>query len=305
MRFSIRTLAATCLAVGLLAGTSQAQTLFAGNGVGLTGSAHDFVKGAGSTGTGGTQWNATGQMCLPCHIPHLSSSANTTSSKGVYTAGATYVAGLGAVDSKGNLLGAALWNHTLDPAADGTFKLFSSWASNLTVSGSGTGATSAISTTSGVTSATYTNTLSGNVDQNTKLCLSCHDGNIALASFGVPHGATAALNGTITMNTFASFAVKGAGGDLTATHPIGDAATWSFPTNTAKFVDPATHAATGIVPLRPMANGNLAVGCSSCHDPHNTAGNDHFLWVNNTIPGTTDDGRQVNGSLLCQNCHVK
>jgi hypothetical protein len=263
------------LTVGVFAATSQAQT------AGLSGSAHDF------TSASSVAWNASGEMCLPCHIPHPKTSGTLH-----------YTAGVGVTDTNSKLLGAGLWNHQLSGLDSTPYSLYTSWVSTTVVA-------------SGVSSlplggkAAAATTITGNVDQNTKLCLGCHDGTVALASFNLPHGATAGANGTITMTTAASFAVKGANNDLTATHPIGDAARWSYPTDTTKFVDPSTHATSGIVPLRPMADGGMAVGCSSCHDPHNTAGNDHFLWVNNRVAGTTDDGRHVSGSLLCENCHVK
>jgi len=272
MRLSIHRLAATCLSLGLLAGTSQAA-----NAPGLTGSGHDFVKNGGT-------WNKSGEMCLPCHIPHLSTGTSSFT---------TYKAGVGNVDSNQNLLGAPLWNHQLSALDSGTYTLFTSWVTTSSIANGVTNSSSAAATP-----------IKGNVDQNTKLCLGCHDGTVALSSFNVPYGETKG-DGTTTMNTFASFAVKGAGNDLTATHPIGDAATWVYPTDTTKFVDPSYRDAAGIMPLRPMATGALAVGCSSCHDPHNTAGNNDFLWVANNVPGTTVDGRSVSGSVLCENCHKK
>jgi len=272
MKLSIPKLAAACLTVGLLAGTSGAA-----NAPGLTGSGHDFVKNGGT-------WNKSGEMCLPCHIPHLSTST------GAFT---TYKAGFGNVDSNQNLLGAPLWNHALSALDAGTYTLFTSWVTTSSIANGVTSSSTAAATP-----------IKGNVDQNTKLCLGCHDGTVALSSFNVPYGETKG-DGTTTMTTFASFAVKGAGNDLTATHPIGDAATWVYPTDTTKFVDPSYRDAAGIMPLRPMATGALAVGCSSCHDPHNTAGNNDFLWVANNVPGTTVDGRSVSGSVLCENCHKK
>ena len=308
MRFLKHTVAAACLTVGMFASASHAQT--AGT-PGLTGSSHDFVTNSGYAAASGStpassanQWNASGQMCLPCHIPHVKSVTVTTgtgSTKTSYTS-VNYVPGVGLQDTKNALLGAGLWNHALSALDANPYTLFTSWTSNAVVSGG----VSSLPTVNGVTvTAASALTTSGAVDQNTKLCLGCHDGTVALASFALPHGFTAAPNGTVTMTTIASYAVKGAANDLTAVHPIGAAARWSFPTNTAKWVDPSAHATTGYTPLRPMADGSYAVGCSSCHDPHNTAGNDHMTWVPNNVPGTTDDNRSVSGSLLCENCHVK
>jgi hypothetical protein len=263
-------MAAAILMVGLLAGVSRAQTTG-----GLTGSGHDFVKNGGT-------WNKTGEMCLPCHIPHLKNSTFTT-----------YKGLNGIVDSQGNLVGAPLWNHQLSALDANTYTIFVAWTTTSNVVAGVTQSASATPTNQGTT-----------VDQNTKLCLGCHDGTVALSNFNVPHGETAG-DGTTTMTTFASFAVKGAGNDLTATHPIGSAALWTYPTDTTKWVDPSLRDAKGIMPLRPMATGQMAVGCSSCHDPHGTAGNNDFLWIPNNVAGTTVDGRSVSGSVLCENCHVK
>jgi hypothetical protein len=132
----------------------------------------------------------------------------------------------------------------------------------------------------------------GEVDQNSKLCLSCHDGTVALDSFG-------GLNGTQQIGIAGNL-----GTDLSDDHPIGETAIWPNP-NPSYMVDPTLRTAKNIMPLRPMADGRLAVGCTSCHEPHNRAGTLHMLWVNNAGSGTTVDGRTVSGSLLCQNCHKK
>jgi len=168
-----------------------------------------------------------------------------------------------AKDANGAEVAAPLWNHTLSTA---TYTLY--------VDASGNGVT-------------------GDVDQNSKLCLSCHDGTVALDSFGGKSGTQFITNNKAILGT-----------DLSNDHPIGDNAIWPTP-NPSFMVDPALRNAAGIMPLRPMADGKLAVGCTSCHEPHNRKGTTHMLWVNNGISGTTVDGRPVNGSLLCLNCHKK
>lgn len=265
MRLISFTLAATCLTAGLLAGVSSAQTV--------------YPLGAGAPGISGTShdfgtatWNQSQQICLPCHIPHSATLK----------------------DSNGQLLGGPLWNHTLSATA--TYTLFQSYVTTSTI-------------TNGVTqSATAAPTLTtGNVDQNTKLCLSCHDGTVALDSFiSLPHGLAGTMKAGTGTTFIASWAdkTKGTGNDLSTNHPIGQAAVWTYPTP-SYMVDPSLRDAKGIMPLRPMANGQLAVGCTSCHEPHNRNGNADFLWVNNSGPGTTVDGRSVSGSTLCMNCHIK
>jgi hypothetical protein len=166
-------------------------------------------------------------------------------------------------DAGGAVLAGPLWNHTLSSA---TYILY--------LDSTGTGVT-------------------GDVDENSKLCLSCHDGTVALDSFGGKTGTQFITNNRKILGT-----------DLSNDHPIGENAIWPTP-NPSYMVDPSLRSAAGIMPLRPMADGKLAVGCTSCHEPHNRKGTDHMLWVNNAIAGTTVDGRSVNGSLLCLNCHKK
>lgn len=164
-------------------------------------------------------------------------------------------------DANGNLLEGPLWNHTLSSA---TYTLY--------LDSSGAGVT-------------------GDVDQNSKLCLSCHDGTVALDSFG---GATG--------NQYITNVKRVFGTDLSKNHPIGAAAIYPTPTP-SDMVDPALRNTAGIMPLRAMADGKLAVGCTSCHEPHNRKSQNYMLWVKNSAPATTVDGRAVTGSALCMNCH--
>ncbi|HVT88467.1 MAG TPA: hypothetical protein VHD56_06410 [Tepidisphaeraceae bacterium] len=168
-------------------------------------------------------------------------------------------------DGNGVEVGGPLWNHTLSTA---TYTLY------LDANGQG---------------------VTGQVDTNSKLCLSCHDGTVALDSFG---GATGNTNIAGKANL---------GNDLSNDHPIGEAAIWPTP-NPSYMVDPTLRAnASGgaIMPLRALADGRQTVGCTSCHEPHNRKSTTHMLWVNNGVAGTTVDGRAVSGSLLCLNCHKK
>ena len=152
--------------------------------------------------------------------------------------------------------------------------------------------------------------VTGQVDQTTKLCLSCHDGTVALDSFG--GAASGGSSETITAVASWADVTKGTGNNLSTNHPYGDAARW--PTNNitglgapgvVDLVDPSFRKTAGIMPLGTMYDGTGAVGCVSCHDPHNGSGNTDFLWVQNNVAGTTVDNRSVSGSLLCQNCHIK
>jgi len=253
-------------------GTGTTYTPGAGNntgaplqatGSGIRGSAHDF---------GATTW-AGGEICKPCHAPH-----NTTPT-------AAIIAGVGG-GSPTKILSGPLWNHAL--STNGVYTMYISYSQSYTLP-TGYSVTGTLSTS-------YEQATSGqNVDTNSILCLSCHDGTVALDSFG---GVT---NGKTFMN---GGAVGGAnlGTDLTNDHPIGAGAIW---TNPSYMVAQSLRDAQGIMPMRLMPDGTQAVGCTTCHEPHNRTGNAHLLWVPNNQAGTTVDGRAVSGSLLCMNCHKK
>jgi predicted CXXCH cytochrome family protein len=153
-----------------------------------------------------------------------------------------------------NVVGAPLWNHRTTAVS---YTLYSS----ATFQGS--------STQPGPTS---------------KLCLSCHDGTVAIDSF--------ANGGAVQAGThfMTSTNLTGAGGSLTSDHPI------SFNYNAA-LVAADGHLATPIstnyvdaARLIPLFNSKME--CASCHASHdNTYG--RFLRTSNA------------GSALCLKCHLK
>jgi hypothetical protein len=164
-------------------------------------------------------------------------------------------------DSNGQLVGGPLWNHTLSNVQ--VYDLYLDWQTGTIESGA--------------------------VDSNSRLCLSCHDGTVAVDSFGGGAGTQQLTGGLL-------------GTDLSNDHPIGEAAVWPSP-NPSYMVDPALR--VGMMPLRKLADGRMAVGCTSCHEPHNRRNTTDMLWVKNDGPATTVDGRTVSGSALCMNCHKK
>ncbi|MEW7987501.1 MAG: cytochrome c3 family protein [Candidatus Thiodiazotropha sp.] len=133
----------------------------------------------------------------------------------------------------------------------------------------------------------------GQPDASSKLCLSCHDGTVAVDSFG----------GVIGGNFLNGDEAVGAGGDLSDDHPI------SITYNTAlSSTDPGLHdpaatqvtlgqggnrTKTGSIESVMLIGGQ--VQCSSCHDVHNT------FTVPNTPLLTVSDA----GSQLCLTCHNK
>jgi len=103
-------------------------------------------------------------------------------------------------------------------------------------------------------------------------CMSCHDGTVALDSFGGAVGGTTITGG-------ANF-----GTDLSNDHPV------AFTYALSSAADPEILAVIGN-PAVQLFGGNLE--CASCHDPHNTPGITNMLVMSNA------------GSAMCLACHDK
>jgi predicted CXXCH cytochrome family protein len=127
---------------------------------------------------------------------------------------------------------------------------------------------------------------------NSKLCLSCHDGTVAIDSFG---GAT----GTTTI----SAANNLGGAALNDDHPIGFLYNTALATLNGSLFDPSTKnvtigsapTKTGTIAATMLFNGKME--CSSCHDVHNT-----FTVGAN---GTGMVKMSSAGSQICLACHNK
>mgnify|MGYP001823917022 FL=1 len=140
----------------------------------------------------------------------------------------------------------------------------------------------ALTTTTGFTpydSNTF-NATAGNPSGTSLLCLSCHDGTVALDSFGGTTGTTF-LTGADNL-----------GKDLSNDHPISFAYDTALATADGELFDPATAttALGGTIAADLLFGGSME--CASCHDVHGT-GNTALLLIPNT------------GSDLCLTCHNK
>jgi hypothetical protein len=143
-----------------------------------------------------------------------------------------------------------------------------------------------------------------------KACLSCHDGTVAINTYG---GTT---RGTATFLTnSASF-----GTDLTHSHPISmvyDPAKvgsgvgqdkWLFDPDATPVLVPDSQPT--FVPGNDMTingfllGGNHRLECTSCHDVHNQEGTPFDITTNPKL--VKINGTQAGvGSLLCRSCHNK
>ena len=157
---------------------------------------------------------------------------------------------------------APLWNHASSTI---TYTLYSSPTMNATITQPGGGS---------------------------KLCLSCHDGTVAVNSFG-------GVTGTTMIST-----VNNLGSNLKASHPIGFTYDTALATANGSLFDPATKTVTigsGTQTKTGAINAVLLYGgkmeCDSCHDVHNTF----------TV-GTAGTGLvkvDPAGSKVCLACHNK
>lgn len=145
------------------------------------------------------------------------------------------------------------------------------------------------------------------LDNYSRLCMSCHDGTVALDSFagGTP-GTGPALGAASVVNL---------GTDLSNDHPVGKEAVYNGTSGSFQSTvvdsrgrtavginDPATGKATlALRPVSVTSGGttvtNQVVSCGTCHNPHgagNTSGTyPKLLRMSNTQ------------SQLCLTCHIK
>lgn len=122
-----------------------------------------------------------------------------------------------------------------------------------------------------------------------KLCLSCHDGTVAINSFGGTTGTTFIGAG------------ERIGPDLRGEHPIGftyDAAlaaadgSLKNPATTIVTIGAGTTTKSGALSALMLFGGKME--CASCHDVHNTFTNGGSLLK---VPAA--------GSAICTTCHAK
>lgn len=155
-----------------------------------------------------------------------------------------------------------LWGHTLTGASYNLYNTNASYSS-----GNG---------------AYYNSSPESFTGSNTRACLSCHDGTVAVERNGV--FLTSALNpgGWILWNNGAATAAGNASG-LLGSHPIGVNYT------TLQAAKPTEFAAAPPAAIK-LEGGNM-VQCTSCHNAHNV--NPKMLVMANT------------NSALCLGCHTK
>ncbi len=125
-----------------------------------------------------------------------------------------------------------------------------------------------------------TSTLDGAIgapDGVSKLCLSCHDGTVAIDNFGATTNGSNFVTGSENLGT-----------DLGDDHPI----SVTYDAAADGELHPTTTSVSGIGTIDDMLYSSK-VECASCHDVHNSTNNTNLLVVDNS------------GSALCLTCHDK
>jgi len=147
---------------------------------------------------------------------------------------------------------APLWNHEVTAA---TFTLYSS--------------------------PTLTATDLGQPDASSKLCLSCHDGTVAVDSYGGNTGSTF-ITGDSNLGT-----------GMSDDHPVTFNYDDALATADGGLNTPSTFITSigGTIQNDLLFNNSLE--CASCHDVHNGSGLNHLLRISNA------------SSAFCLTCHDK
>lgn len=122
-----------------------------------------------------------------------------------------------------------------------------------------------------------------------KLCLSCHDGSLAVDAYGGQAGTTYVddINPSAKIGT-----------DLTDDHPIGMVYDPALAQADGELADPDTTVVTTATQSGTIKNVLLRGGkltCETCHDVHNR----------DTLGGSRLLRRPLDGSDLCLVCHLK
>jgi predicted CXXCH cytochrome family protein len=124
--------------------------------------------------------------------------------------------------------------------------------------------------------------VAGQPDGSSKLCLSCHDGTVAMENFGGKTNGTNMMTGGSVL-----------GSSLSNDHPISITYDAALATADGGLQNPTTALSGlgGTITANMLVSNKMQ--CSSCHDVHNGAGVAHLLLKSNA------------GSALCLTCHKK
>jgi len=225
-------------------------------GTGIKSTSHDLSSTTGKGATWAPSSDPTlDRICIYCHAPH-----HTLKSADAEAAGINYF---------------PLWNHALSTITE------------YTPYSNGTEVPNSIQH--------QLNATIGQPGSVSKLCLSCHDGSVAIGAYGYAPSSTI---GTTNVKASGRILIGGGTGNLQNHHPIGfDYGEVAALDNEIKDPTSELLGGSGGNPNALTINDLLwggKVECSSCHDVHNTKNTGmKFVWVEDT------------GSQLCLSCHAK
>ncbi|MCB1888250.1 MAG: hypothetical protein KDH20_11645 [Rhodocyclaceae bacterium] len=171
---------------------------------------------------------------------------------------------------------------------------------------------------------------------SSKLCLSCHDGTLAIGNVNVQAGqtdVTFSMSGTAGDGTMPAGQgentgfTRDLGTDLTNDHPISVTFDTTLANRDGELRDvdgqqqwPANGSILGVrsagykpeIPLEPTGpSGEGQVQCASCHDPHlydtdePTKGPQKFLRQNRFQEAQPTDAHNPDSDIICLSCHDK
>jgi predicted CXXCH cytochrome family protein len=227
-------------------------------GTGIVGTSHDLSSASGVGGSWGSGSAADGTMDRICIYCHTPHHSATIADAAAD--GITYF---------------PLWNH------DNTALSYATY-------------TNGTDTPDGIQH--MLNATIGQPGSVSKLCLSCHDGSVAISSYGNFEGGANSENHTGAVVASGRILVGAAGAiGLTNHHPIGFDYNDVIATGDDEIADPSTpfiNNPNGVTIGEVLWNGKME--CSSCHDVHNTKNSGaKFTWTEDT------------NSSLCLTCHIK
>jgi predicted CXXCH cytochrome family protein len=239
-------------------------------GAGINGTVHDLPRGDNGMGYAAMPADPLQRICIYCHAPHNTyklSPANLGPGAGVG-------AGPQAPDAFDYL---PLWNHELTA----NYPFYTMYQNGPGAPQSGPKASQAI--------------LNGGMEPGgvSLLCLSCHDGSVAVNSYGnsfQPTSSQSGGGGLISPNY-----VIGKDNYLGNHHPIGFSYDAVQAVDTEiRSADTASFTALDTVRDHLYGDSSSMMECATCHSVHNTGNSgESLLW------------RSDQNSELCLTCHAK
>jgi hypothetical protein len=237
----------------------------------IVSSPHDFTSSTYTFAASGssTSSSATTNLCFFCHILHKTA----TNSSGVATTSSLAP-------------GYMMWNHQLSSQA--SYGVYSSDTFNAVLAAAGVAPPTDLGSNNNINSPTVSN-----------LCLSCHDGTVAIASF-YESGFGLPANGSTWNNGHGASTYMYTGmqiSDLTKVHPVHFQYTPAL-ASAAGITSPASPNSVDGSGAVPLYGGAYYMECTTCHDPHNGATAVH----GSLFPFARSALASVSGSF-CTYCH--